>query len=277
MSSQSQSQSDYVDTPAAVVAYNTPPALIALTLTVLVVCFVAFSIIYLCKYCCVGVVHTWTFERTASGSLVRLSPVRSPPRGLEPSLLQSFPTFLYSSVKDLRKDKKNYSLECAICLFEFEDDSFLRLLTVCCHVFHQECIDLWLGSHKTCPVCRTDLATPVSLACDEVRLDVPDEEDTGDGDKKREQHEGDESVQRLERAHSTGHSIVMIRGRGGDDEGITYDDDKYTLRLPGHVIRAGHNCTRSLASYKDMEGPAPCSNCGFVQPVSASTSHAQQS
>ncbi|KAL9667079.1 hypothetical protein QQ045_001426 [Rhodiola kirilowii] len=75
--------------------------------------------------------------------------------GLDVQIIQTFPTFKYSAVKDLRKGE--IELECAICLSEFLDDDFLRLLTVCNHVFHQECVDLWLESHKTCPVCRTAL------------------------------------------------------------------------------------------------------------------------
>ncbi|KAK7346113.1 hypothetical protein VNO80_20628 [Phaseolus coccineus] len=306
----------YDPAPAAP-PYNTPPALIAFTLGVLVVCFVAFSIVYLCKYCFASVIQTWTFQRTASGSLIRLTPHRSPPRGLDPSLLQVFPTFSYSSVKDLRKDQK-YSLECAICLVEFEDDNMLRLLTLCCHVFHQDCIDLWLCSHKTCPVCRRELDSPpdqtlkpgnvvVSSTSGELRIDVREEgldcghERACDGNQIQEQHQQLEQHQQHEkqrgrgqelevvdehvRSHSTGHSIVMIRGEGADEG---KDDEKYTLRLPEHVLRVRHNnkhnCTRSCASFKDitkLDAPAPCSNCGFVQPQSpsffSSPTHTQKS
>ncbi|AES99137.1 putative transcription factor C2H2 family [Medicago truncatula] len=291
------------DTPPAP-TYKTPPALVAFTLTVLILCFVAFSVVYVCKYCFAGFFHTWALQRTTSGSLVRLSPDRSPSRGLDNTLLEKFPTFLYSSVKDLRKEK-SYSLECAICLLEFDDDSMLRLLTICCHVFHQECIDLWLESHKTCPVCRTDLDSPpnqmskhgegnhnnnnnnlnvqegmTSLPCDDIHIDVRGEESDNVGEITRAQvHEGDQhdhhvgmSMQqqedhRFSRSHSTGHSIVTIRGEEKDHE-------KYTLRLPEHVIRGGHNYTRSCTNYNEMKLtiPTPCSNCGFVKPVIGSSS-----
>ncbi|MCD9560287.1 hypothetical protein HAX54_018809 [Datura stramonium] len=75
--------------------------------------------------------------------------------GLDPVVIASFPTFLYSDVKDLKIG--NSALECAICLNEFEDDETLRLLPKCSHVFHPNCIDVWLLSHITCPVCRADL------------------------------------------------------------------------------------------------------------------------
>ncbi|KAJ1395643.1 Zinc finger, RING-type [Sesbania bispinosa] len=155
----SPSKADNSETPSqpAATTYSTSPALVAFTLAVVVICFVGFSVVYFCRCYFASFMHTWAFQRTASGTIVRLSNNnQSPNRGLDSSLLQSFPSFLYSSVKNLRKEK-NYSLECAICLLEFEEDSMLRLLTVCYHVFHQECIDLWLSSHKTCPVCRKDL------------------------------------------------------------------------------------------------------------------------
>ncbi|KAI9178200.1 hypothetical protein LWI28_023784 [Acer negundo] len=95
-------------------------------------------------------------RNSPSGNLVGTAATVN--HGLDPSLIQAFPTFAYSTVKDFRRE--NCGLECAICLAEFEDDSMLRLLTVCYHVFHQDCIDLWLESHKTCPVCRRDLDLP---------------------------------------------------------------------------------------------------------------------
>ena len=48
-------------------------------------------------------------------------------------------------------------VECAVCLSEFEDDESVRLMPKCDHVFHRECIDMWLGCHVSCPVCRADL------------------------------------------------------------------------------------------------------------------------
>lgn len=43
---------------------------------------------------------------------------------------------------------------CAVCLAEYRDGDALRLLPKCCHAFHVPCIDTWLVSHTTCPVCR---------------------------------------------------------------------------------------------------------------------------
>lgn len=115
----------------------------------------------------------------------------------------------------------------------------------------------------------------------DIRIDVREGEgNCVDGDQIGGGHEHEyqrqEEEHRLARSHSTGHSIVLIRE--GDEE---RDDDKYTLRLPEHVIRSGgHNCTRSCVTYNEiMTEPAPCSNCGFVQPVSESSSlaHAPES
>ncbi|XP_020966785.1 E3 ubiquitin-protein ligase ATL6 [Arachis ipaensis] len=76
-------------------------------------------------------------------------------RGLDPAVIDSFPTLEYSVVK-IHKIGKG-ALECAVCLNEFEDTETLRLIPKCDHVFHPECIDEWLESHTTCPVCRADL------------------------------------------------------------------------------------------------------------------------
>ncbi|KAK7321221.1 hypothetical protein VNO77_31634 [Canavalia gladiata] len=77
------------------------------------------------------------------------------PNGLNQEIIETFPTFLYSDVKGLKIG--NDTLACAVCLNEFEDDETLRMLPKCCHVYHLACIDAWLASHTTCPLCRANL------------------------------------------------------------------------------------------------------------------------
>ncbi|KAI8572486.1 hypothetical protein RHMOL_Rhmol01G0202900 [Rhododendron molle] len=45
--------------------------------------------------------------------------------------------------------------DCAVCLSKFEPNDQLRLLPLCCHAFHTQCIDAWLLSNQTCPLCRS--------------------------------------------------------------------------------------------------------------------------
>ena len=50
--------------------------------------------------------------------------------------------------------------ECAVCLGDVEKGEPVRRMPVCLHVFHTECIDRWLRSHATCPICRSSVFTP---------------------------------------------------------------------------------------------------------------------
>jgi hypothetical protein len=45
---------------------------------------------------------------------------------------------------------------CTICLGEYDTGEVLRRLP-CLHSFHQPCIDAWMASNNTCPICRLDL------------------------------------------------------------------------------------------------------------------------
>ncbi|KAG1366556.1 E3 ubiquitin-protein ligase ATL31 [Cocos nucifera] len=93
-------------------------------------------------------------------------------RGLDSAVLETFPTLVYSEVKGLKIGKG--ALECAVCLSEFEDDETLRVLPKCSHVFHPDCIDAWLASHVTCPVCRSNLVPdPEAPPTDSTDLQPP--------------------------------------------------------------------------------------------------------
>jgi hypothetical protein len=44
--------------------------------------------------------------------------------------------------------------QCVICLGMVQVGEMVRRLLACKHLFHVECIDMWLRSHSTCPICR---------------------------------------------------------------------------------------------------------------------------
>ena len=69
---------------------------------------------------------------------------------LSPEFLEMFLILVYSKVKGLKVGKG--ALECAVCLNEFDDAKELRLLPRYKHIFHLDCIDVWLASHVTCLV-----------------------------------------------------------------------------------------------------------------------------
>ncbi|KAG2680809.1 hypothetical protein I3760_11G115200 [Carya illinoinensis] len=52
--------------------------------------------------------------------------------------------------------------QCSVCLGEFEIKEELLQIPLCKHVFHIECIHLWLHSNSTCPLCRC-LVIPTKL------------------------------------------------------------------------------------------------------------------
>ncbi|CAN7013431.1 hypothetical protein IGI04_012813 [Brassica rapa subsp. trilocularis] len=259
--------------------YVTPPLTVIFTVVFLIFIFVGFFTLYFCKCILDTIMHAWHIHH--SGETEATDNPLQPPEaplvnpGLDLRIINSFPTFPYFSVKDLREEK--YGLECAICLLEFDEDHVLRLLTTCYHVFHQECIDLWFESHKTCPVCRHDLDPPpppentsnVLSNVDEMIINVIQETSYDDGDQHHHHQtttpidtgtsSGQSScvnneISRKEqtlpetfsRSHSTGHSIVRNKPE---------EEDKYTLRLPEHVkikVTRGHSQTKSCVTFAEL-------------------------
>ncbi|XP_040376333.1 E3 ubiquitin-protein ligase ATL15-like [Oryza brachyantha] len=47
---------------------------------------------------------------------------------------------------------------CSVCLDDVRGGETVRRLPACGHLYHAACIDAWLRSHTTCPLCRSDLS-----------------------------------------------------------------------------------------------------------------------
>lgn len=95
--------------------------------------------------------------------------------GLDQAFIDALPVFQYKEIVGLKEP-----FDCAVCLCEFSDKDKLRLLPMCSHAFHINCIDTWLLSNSTCPLCRDTLFTP-GFSIENPMFDFDDfrEEDGG--------------------------------------------------------------------------------------------------
>jgi len=78
--------------------------------------------------------------------LLNLQPVSTPAKNRD-----QLPEYTFK-----KPDKKNTDAppsDCSICLMEYDDGESVKSLP-CTHRFHSACIDKWLESHNTCPVCK---------------------------------------------------------------------------------------------------------------------------
>ncbi|WVZ06866.1 hypothetical protein V8G54_020212 [Vigna mungo] len=106
----------------------------------------------------------------------------SPTEGLQQSTIDSITVYRYRNNQVLVKET-----ECLVCLGEFQQEESLRLLPKCSHAFHVPCIDTWLRSHKTCPLCRTPIVH------DAVSVDGETESDSSVSDIIHDMEECDGS------------------------------------------------------------------------------------
>ncbi|XVE65854.1 hypothetical protein DITRI_Ditri08aG0032700 [Diplodiscus trichospermus] len=89
-------------------------------------------------------------------------------RGLDESVIRSIPIFQFKKGGNKRDFGERSFCECAVCLNEFQEDEKLRIIPNCSHVFHIDCIDVWLQNNANCPLCRTSISSTSQFPADQM-------------------------------------------------------------------------------------------------------------
>ena len=63
--------------------------------------------------------------------------------------------------------------DCAVCIAEVAAGEAARVLPRCGHAFHVECVDMWLRSHSTCPLCRCAVVDEEAVRAPEADPESP--------------------------------------------------------------------------------------------------------
>ncbi|KAL2321867.1 hypothetical protein Fmac_026246 [Flemingia macrophylla] len=187
--------------------------------------------------------------------------------GLDQPLIDSLPLFHY---QELLGSKEPF--DCAVCLCEFSDHDKLRLLPMCTHAFHMNCLDTWLLSNSTCPLCRASLSSHMEnhhqnmvFSVDNNGNSLVGEEENACSESQRwvtcEARVGGKRVfsVRLGKFRNSGLEGGEVRGDGGCglDERRCYSMGSYR-----YVVRGDSNLQVVLSPSRDHEREGDVSENG---------------
>ncbi|KAM5550955.1 RING-H2 finger protein ATL52-like [Rosa sericea] len=123
--------------------------------------------------------------------------------GMEESLIKSIRVHKYK-----KNDGVVEVTDCSVCLSEFQENESLRLLPKCSHAFHVPCIDAWLKSHSSCPLCRSNIAAPA------IAL-VPQHHNHQQVLPSVEENPQQELINQYQ--HTSGGSVLVVQDREEED------------------------------------------------------------
>jgi E3 ubiquitin-protein ligase ATL7/58/59 len=80
---------------------------------------------------------------------------------------------------------------CSVCLADYQPDERLQRIPPCGHTFHIDCIDHWLSTNTTCPLCRVSLLpapkTSIDLDLEAQVAEVQHQESVAENTEQEDQ------------------------------------------------------------------------------------------
>ncbi|KAL3521237.1 hypothetical protein ACH5RR_019386 [Cinchona calisaya] len=114
------------------------------------------TLLFILVVFCVIVVITFLYfiVRWVCRLISRFRHAPPSPQGLDPGAISKLPIILHRSSPAANVNEAG---ECAICLAIFQDGEKVKVLPNCHHFYHSECVDEWLRTQSSCPICRAAL------------------------------------------------------------------------------------------------------------------------
>ncbi|KAJ4964718.1 hypothetical protein NE237_016567 [Protea cynaroides] len=149
----------------------------------------------------------WTSLRMRTAN-ANMEPISRPSElGLVKEFREMLPIIVFKesfSVKDT---------QCSVCLGDYVAEDKLQQIPACGHTFHMGCIDHWLATHTTCPLCRFSLVPSPNTATNhfEDRVEALADEAQSNQDFSGVSYEGRTSAQTGAERESIGEEFPDAR------------------------------------------------------------------
>ncbi|TKW06204.1 hypothetical protein SEVIR_7G227400v4 [Setaria viridis] len=154
-------------------------------------------------------------------------------------LIDSLPLFtMASALAALPKS----SPDCAVCLSPFTPDAELRLLPACRHAFHAACVDAWLRTTPSCPLCRAAVA-PLHPSLTAAMLAAAQQQQQ----PAQRGRPGSSFLVEIGTVSNRGSSPAAARG-GGDRNSRTYSLGSFNYQIDEEVEAVVSRVARIIAA-----------------------------
>ncbi|KAL0909900.1 hypothetical protein M5K25_020809 [Dendrobium thyrsiflorum] len=139
--------------------------------------FFAFVILFLFYVFFMRRRASWQSLRMRTTNLTRGDHIRPSELGVTKELREMLPVVVFKESFSVRET------QCSVCLGDYQAEDRLQRLPQCGHTFHVDCIDHWLVSNTTCPLCRISLIPAIKAAADSVNQEY--QENQADGSQRQ--------------------------------------------------------------------------------------------
>ncbi|XP_062223080.1 RING-H2 finger protein ATL58-like [Phragmites australis] len=136
--------------------------------------------------------------------------------GLKKEMREMLPVVIFKESFLIRET------QCSVCLADYQRDERLQRIPPCGHTFHIDCIDHWLSTNTTCPLCRVSLLPAPKTTSIDPDLEA---QIAGEDSQNVQHQEGltDENTQLQDQAIDQGRTSDSQDEelRGDTDESVT--------------------------------------------------------
>ncbi|XP_022852216.1 E3 ubiquitin-protein ligase ATL4-like [Olea europaea var. sylvestris] len=157
-----QQQPSYIDASSSPQLYSSNSSSIIILIVIIASSIIVSAFIYLLRFLSKRLHRSsrHTFSTVADGVNLRRNFSTA---SYNTNLIDPLPLFTLRSVtENLVGGDRN------VCLLKFKLIDRLRLLPLCYHAFHVGCIDTWLVTNQTCPLCRSTVIPSYSNVLDKI-------------------------------------------------------------------------------------------------------------
>ncbi|CAK9175035.1 unnamed protein product, partial [Ilex paraguariensis] len=154
-------------------SHNSFPIIAVAIIGILATAFLLVSYYIFVIKCClnwhrIDLLRRFSFSRRrlVENSLMVYSPAIEN-RGLDEAVIRSIPIIQFQKGSKENLGERSFC-DCSVCLNEFQEGEKLRIIPNCRHVFHIDCIDIWLQTNANCPLCRRSISSTTRFQLDQT-------------------------------------------------------------------------------------------------------------